>query len=169
MPGPSVARTLRRPLRGAVHTFTYRCVDLKLYVKCNVTLQRGNEIGGTCKGAVFTVALTVKVSKLFGRLGARERAGLDRWMKILANSGKNNIPTERLRFEERFPIGRSGDEVAVFALKDFQTRLYGGPVQGMQPPTYLFTEIDVAKKQDKADRTKLQRAAELLYEHYIKT
>jgi hypothetical protein len=111
---------------------------------------------------------TFDEERVFGRVDARSRAPLNRWLKHIAQEGVTNIPLVRLRFEQRLRIPGTSVDVPVWALREFQTRLYGGPVQGMQPPTYLFTEIDDAKKQDKADRSKLQRAAELLYEHFIK-
>lgn len=54
------------------------------------------------------------------------------------------------------------------ALRESQVRLYGGYVLGMAPPTILFTEIDNAKKQDRADQAALTRAAKYLVVHFCK-
>jgi hypothetical protein len=130
-------------------------------------LTPGNEIHIECAGAVLRVALTLRVATGLSRVAVKQRAALDRWIGIIASHGLTNIPKERWRFEERFRVGLRATPVGVFALKEWQTRLYGGQVQGMQPPTLLFTEIDGAKKKDKADRAALERAAALLYEHFV--
>jgi hypothetical protein len=116
-------------------------------------------------GFALRVAFTTKVTKVFVGLDAKVRAPLKRWLEIMAKEGTGNIPRDVLKFERRFICGRRRVNIAVFALRQWQTRMYGGIVPGMNPPTFLFTEIDDSKKQNKADPTALERSAERIAEH----
>jgi hypothetical protein len=67
-----------------------------------------------------------------------------------------------LKKQGTFPTGeRGGEKCAIFAFKAYQLRVYGGYIPG-RDREFLCTEIEVAKKRDRANR--LKRSAKLLGE-----
>jgi hypothetical protein len=89
---------------------------------------------------------------------------------ILANIRRNGLPdvnnnTMFVR-EGRFPAGRAGvADMAVYAAKAFQLRIYGGLVRIGGQSVFLCPEAAV-KKRDLADRAQLERVAKILGEHH---
>lgn len=79
-------------------------------------------------------------------------------LSIRGVRGMNN--REQFRHEGKFTVGKAGSaDCAVYAIKSFNLRIYGGFVDG----TFHAVEMDV-KKKDKADPAVLQRAARKLGE-----
>jgi hypothetical protein len=122
-----------------------------------------DDIRWQCEGAHCRVGLTRKVSKTFERLDAKIRAGLSRWMGIFAKEGGTNIPPERFKYERR--VKGMDEDIAVYVFKEWQTRLYGAYVTDEKPTSFLVTEIDDAKKQNKADPACIERAARVIGQH----
>lgn len=122
-----------------------------------------DEIQWKCDDAHCRIGLTRKVAKVFAKLDAKIRASLLRWMGHFAKEGGTNLPPERFKFERRVQIGN--DAHGIFVFKEWQTRLYGGYLPDASPKAFLITEIDDAKKQNKADQTIFDRAAKILQQH----
>ena len=119
-----------------------------------------DDLGYVVCGTFYDVALISKVSRIFVKLPPNARAALLRTMEIFANDGTKNLPITQFRPEDRIPIGDArGTRVLVCAFKAWQVRLYGGVVTIDRKPTFIGSEIDDSKKQDKADRGCLVRAA----------
>lgn len=107
------------------------------------------------------VAMTKRVSEGFNELDERTKAALKRWIELMTN--ELNIQGDRLVFEARITVG--GRAIRISALREYQARLYGTELEGVAPRTFLFTEIDIKKRQ-KADPEKLERAAKFALEHF---
>lgn len=120
-----------------------------------------NSIDNQWKGKVRVVAMTKRVSEGFNELDERTRAALRRWIELMTN--ELNVQGDRLVFEDRIKVG--GRSIRISALREYQARLYGTELEGVEPRTFLFTEIDIKKRQ-KADPEKLQRAAKFALEHF---
>lgn len=120
-----------------------------------------NSIENTWSGRVRVVAMTKRVSEGFSDLDERTRAALIRWIEQMTND--LNIQGDRLVFEARINV--QGHAVRISALREYQARLYGTEIDGVVPRTFLFTEIDIKKRQ-KADPDKLERAAKFALEHF---
>ncbi len=113
-----------------------------------------------CEGKRFTVSMTVEVAKSFSKVAAKERARCLEWIRRYADDGHELLDSTKLRNEGKFALGdKAGTHVSVLAFKAWQVRLYGGVVDGSH---FVVTEIDAAKKTDKADRPMLERAARKL-------
>jgi hypothetical protein len=111
-------------------------------------------------GASFDIALLTRVGRVFVKLPANARAALLRIMEIFAEEGPNNLPITQFRPEERLPVGDvRGTRLLICAFKAWQIRVYGAVLAIDGKPTFLASEIDDSKKQDKADRGCLLRAA----------
>ena len=68
--------------------------------------------------------------------------------------------------EGKFPSGRAGmADVAVYAVKSFQVRVYGGIIRIKGQSIFLCPEA-VIKKKDRADQAQLERVAKVLGEHH---
>jgi hypothetical protein len=110
-------------------------------------------------GAKYDVVVVQSVARVFQKLAADRRAALKRVMEIFAREGPKDLPPTQYRFEGRHPSGSPKvPEMAVYAFKAWQTRVYGSVVQ-LKKSTFIGTEIDDSKKQDKADPECLKRAA----------
>ncbi len=68
--------------------------------------------------------------------------------------------------EGKFPSGRPGvADVAVYAVKSFQLRVYGGIIRIKGQSVFLCPEA-VKKQKDRADQAQLERVAKILGEHH---
>jgi hypothetical protein len=68
--------------------------------------------------------------------------------------------------EGKFPSGRPGlADVAVYAVKSFQVRVYGGIIRIKGASVFLCPDGAV-KKKDLADRAQLERVAKVLGEYH---
>ena len=118
------------------------------------------ELEFVCEGRSYRVSMTKPVAKAYRKIDADRRARLMRWMKRYAEDGFEFLDPEKFMREGKFSVGdRAGSEVVIFAFKAWQVRVVGGVVQGSH---FIASEIDVSKKQDKADRALLERAARKL-------
>ncbi len=111
-----------------------------------------------CSGKHCSVVMTTAVEEQFCRVDAKQRARCLEWMKRFASDGPRLLDKQKFRHEGRFPVGdKKGTQVAIYAFKAWQLRLYGGMVGGV----FVITEIDI-KKDDAADQGKLRAAAKKL-------
>jgi hypothetical protein len=119
-----------------------------------------DDLSYVVSGAVYDVALLMRVARVFVRLPAAPRAALVRTMEIFGEEGPHNLPITQFRPEDRLPVGDAqGTRMLVCAFKAWQVRVYGAVVRIDGRPTFIGSEIDDSKKQDKADRGCLTRAA----------
>jgi hypothetical protein len=82
-------------------------------------------------------------------------------MMLFAQDGAELLDKTKFRFEDRLPAGdRRGTQVAIYAFKAWQLRVYGG--MSGDESEFICTEIDSSKKADSADQNKLKRAAKKL-------
>jgi len=72
--------------------------------------------------------------------------------------GKSAFTDEQMKSEGRFLTGnREGRKVTVWAVKAYQSRLYG--CRDGQCRRFILTAFDLGKKKNKADRSLLSEAA----------
>ena len=95
---------------------------------------------------------------------------VDKLVSILGNIRRNGLPSmnnDTLFVREgKFPAGQPGmADMAVYAAKSYQLRLYGGIVRIKGQSVFLCPEGAV-KKRDLADRKQLERVAKILGEHH---
>ncbi|WP_090594256.1 hypothetical protein [Pelagibacterium luteolum] len=115
------------------------------------------EIELVCEGKACRVWITRPVAKAFRGVDAKARSRCLQWMRRFAADGFEFLDAEKFKAEGRFSTGdKSGTKVQIYAFKSWKVRLYGGVVEGGD---FVITEIDPGKKQDAADRAKLERAA----------
>jgi hypothetical protein len=103
------------------------------------------------------------------RLGANQKH-VDKVVLTLGNLRRNgfrDLSNSTLFVSEgRFPAGRPGmADMAVYAAKSYQLRVYGGIVRIKGQSVFLCPEGAV-KKKDKADQAQLKRVAKILGEHH---
>lgn len=103
------------------------------------------------------------------RLGANKKH-VDKVVLTLGNLGRNgfrDLGNSTLFVPEgRFAAGRPGmADMAVYAAKSYQLRVYGGIVRIKGQSVFLCPEGAV-KKQNKADQAQLKRVAKILGEHH---
>jgi len=103
------------------------------------------------------------------RRGAN-RKHVDKVVLILANVQRNGLRdlNNNTMFvpEGRFPSGRPGvADMAVYAAKSYQLRVYGGIVRISGRSVFLCPDGTV-KKQNKADRAQLERVAKILGDYH---
>lgn len=116
-----------------------------------------SQLTKVCAGKKFSVWMTPKVLKAFKKLNSDARARLRKWMEFYADDGQEFLDSTKFIHEGRFKTGApDGGDVPIYAFKAWQVRLYGTIVDGTH---FVITEIDPAKKQNKANKTKLESAA----------
>ena len=103
--------------------------------------------------------MTVRVQQEYQAWPTAVRAAMERTLEILAEDGHMDLPPNLFRPEERLKVSGTGKSVMIYAVKDEHFRLYGGYIDGT---FFVCSGLDDAKKQQKADRSKLQRAADRL-------
>ncbi len=109
----------------------------------------------------FGVALTKEVGKAFESADPKARARILRHMEHFASGGRNHLNREAFVFEGRFSGGiKSGQKFAVSAFKAWKVRVYGCVTNLGERTTFVGTEIDLKKKQNRANPAVLRRAAQ---------
>ena len=103
------------------------------------------------------------------RRGANKKH-VDKVVAILGNIRRNGLKdlgnNTMFVAEARFPAGKPGmPEMALYAAKSYQLRVYGGIVRIAGQSVFLCPEGTV-KKQNKADQAQLKRVAKILGEHH---
>lgn len=115
-----------------------------------------------CSGAKFKVLMTAQVNKQLKKADRKQIARCQIWMKKFCDDGFDFLTPEQLKHEGKFSVGdRKGTYVAIYAFKAWQLRIYGAVVGNL----FIATEVDIAKKQDHADRETLEAAARKLAEY----
>ncbi|MCI0560706.1 MAG: hypothetical protein MN733_19650 [Nitrososphaera sp.] len=110
-------------------------------------------------GLGASIYATEEVKSFIDSMEGRESKRLDAIMERLAQFGRN-LPREQFRFEDRFKIGdKKGTKAAIYAFKPSQVRIYAGRVHYQSKQTYVCTDYDPSKKQQKADRSIMATAA----------
>lgn len=112
------------------------------------------------EGAFCSVYMLESVCDEYGEVDAKRRARVEKWMRTYAEEGPAILDSEKYNSEGRHPTGRRAapNQINVYAFKAWQLRLYGGTVGGK----FVVVEIDSAKKRDRANQARLQRAAKKL-------
>lgn len=120
------------------------------------------ELIEVCSGARFKVLMTPQVEKHLRKADRSQLARCQRWMKKFCDDGFDYLTPEQLKHEGKFSVGdRKGTQISVYAFKAWQLRAYGS-VTGNR---FIITEVDIAKKQNEADRDKLEAAARKMADH----
>lgn len=106
------------------------------------------------------------VTAFLDRESKNDRANVRQIGRILHRMrqyGPSSIKnTEQFRHEAKLSTkSRSGEKVAVYAVKAHQLRVYGGTVRVKGETVFVCVE-SARKKTDKADQTQLKRVAEIL-------
>src|SRR5262245_41562494 len=93
-------------------------------------------------------------------LDEKRKARLRFIMEKAADHGPERLPPEQFKPEERLSIGdKKGTKVEVYAFKVHQYRVYACQTSYRGKRTLVCTDVDESKKQDKANRSILIRAA----------
>lgn len=109
-----------------------------------------------CSGTKFRVLMTASVEKHLKKADKKQLVRCQMWMKKFSDDGFDFLTNEQLKHEGKFSVGdRKGTHVAIYAFKAWQLRIYGAVVGDK----FIATEVDIAKKQNDADRPKLELAA----------
>ena len=115
-----------------------------------------------CNGRLNDVLATAKVIRAcdaWGKKKPRDRKRLDAMLKKFSDWGTGGFSKDRFAFEERITVEHKS--VAIFAFKPWQFRLYGIIRTVNLKTSFIATHADPAKKQTKAHRGNLERAAVL--------
>lgn len=118
------------------------------------------------QGEHCSVFWTHTVEKELKRLGKdpnkrKEITRCENHMRKFAEDGRSYLNDQKFKNEGHFSVGyQGGGRVAIYAFKAYQLRIYGGYVHG----DFVCTDVDPAKKQNKANRSLLARAAQRLGE-----
>jgi hypothetical protein len=111
-------------------------------------------------GAAAIVRALPEVCASIDQLEEKRKSRLLAIMQKAADFGPHKLPGEQFASEERLTIGdKRGTQVQVYAFKIFKYRVYACEKHHAGKRTFICTEVDESKKQDKADRSKLKRAA----------
>lgn len=111
-------------------------------------------------GDACNIVALPDVNAAIERLDDQRRRRLRFIMEKATEFGPRNMPPDQFKSEGRFPIGdRQGTQVMVFAFKVWQFRVYAAEKHIGGKRTFVCTEVDVAKKKDRADRALLGKAA----------
>lgn len=99
----------------------------------------------------------------------RSRKNVTKVALTLKNIGRNGLKgvanTTLFVREGKFPSGKPGKpDVAVYAAKSDQVRIYGGLITVRGEKVFLCTEGAI-KKRDKADQAQLKRVGKTLGDH----
>lgn len=117
------------------------------------------------------VFLAIKVIEFLGQEGAgANRKDVKKVAATLDNIRRNGLQgmSNNTLFvrEGKFSSGRAGmADVAVYAVKSFQLRVYGGIIRIKGQSIFLCPEAAI-KKKDRADQAQLERVAKVLGEHH---
>ncbi len=122
-----------------------------------------------------TDRLHVQIAEAVIEFLRREAAGANRQnvkkvgatLELIRKNGLPSTNNNTLFVREgKFPSGQPGmAEIAVFAAKSYQLRVYGGIVQIKNQSVFLCPDGAI-KKRDKADRAQLARVAKVLGDHH---
>lgn len=115
-----------------------------------------------CSGSKFKVWMTPQVAKHLRKADVKQLARCQFWMKKFAEDGFEFLTPEQLKHEGKFSVGdKRGTQVAIYAFKAWQLRIYGALVGDR----FIATDADIAKKQDQASRDTLEAAARKLADY----
>ena len=96
--------------------------------------------------------------KIYQQAPANYRARAERIMEVLVSEGPEILTTKQFNTEGRHPAGNlDGKKMAVFAIKSYQLRVYGGWVR-YDSLVFECPEATI-KKQQTADQAQLKRVA----------
>jgi hypothetical protein len=88
----------------------------------------------------------------------RERH-LRRYFQEFCEQKIPRLSDEKFKKEGNFPGGRPNTEVAIWTFKSWQLRIYGSTLAVANERCFVGVEIDLSKKQNKANKQKLESAA----------
>lgn len=90
----------------------------------------------------------------------RETVTVQRYFDRFAEMGPSAFSAEMFKSQGRFP-DLQGKKVQVFGFKAYQFRVYGLVEQHLARSAFVGTTCDPSKKQNKANKQKLEKAAEM--------
>lgn len=113
------------------------------------------------QGAKRAIAFRDAQWEIMSKIQANARAKIEATMKAYCESGPQNIPPQRFKFEMQYE--HSGKMTRIEAFKARHVRFYGacGGLGGR--PVFLVTGTDTSKKDDAADQKILKAAGKLAH------
>jgi hypothetical protein len=108
------------------------------------------------EGPTRRVAMLANVVREFEKLEARVKSALQRQMHNYAHD--HRLPDTQYKLEERVDVGH-GTRIGIWAFKSRHVRVYGAEVPLGGATVFICSEIDTAKKRQKANPGYIQRAA----------
>lgn len=110
------------------------------------------------EGTYCEIWMSDDALKTYSKAPAHDRARAERIMETLCSVGPADLTTKQFNSEGRHSSGdASGKKIAVFAIKSYQIRVYGGWVKG-DKLVFDCPETTI-KKQQTADQDQLKRVA----------
>jgi len=100
--------------------------------------------------------------EIMDRIQLKARVKIEATMKAYCDSGPENIPPQRFKFEMQYD--HAGKMTRIEAFKARHVRFYGACAGFDGKPIFLVTGADVSKKKDEADQKKLNAAGKLAHE-----
>lgn len=131
------------------------------------TRRRGSasEFEVVWKGPVATIRLSKAAVSAYRQvidgtdeISVKRKVQLRRYFEEFCQNNPHRLGEEKFKKEGSFPDGRGG-KVAVLAFKSWQWRLYGAELLVSGQRCFVGMRVDAAKKQDRADQSKLKGTA----------
>ena len=110
-------------------------------------------------GDYGSIAFSNRQWKMFNKVEAEARSKLEAVMRAWCRFGPTDMPTTKFRFEGR--ARKNGKSIRIDAFKAWQVRFYGMTIEVNGKQVFLVSEVDLAKKQDDAKKTKVDNAYEV--------
>lgn len=122
-----------------------------------------NDYTKVAEGSYCEIWMSDDALQTYLKAPANDRARAERIMETLCSEGPTNLTKKQFNSEGRHPTGRvDGKKVAVFAIKSYQLRVYGGWVKGA--PLVFECPESTIKKQRTANQVQLKRVAKKIGE-----
>ena len=124
-----------------------------------------------CTGSHRSVWFANQATKQLGKLNfdANDIRRAHNILERIANGEETVLPPQHWKQEGRYSSGKPKiPKIAVYAVKAFNLRIYGGFIGSGSQAKFLCVEV-AKKKNDKADRDQLERVAKRLGEYHERT
>ena len=95
------------------------------------------------------------------KISVRRRTHLKRGFERYRGEKQHRLPEEKFKREGKFPDG-NGTDVAVYAFKGWQYRLYGAEMVVNGVRSFVGVKTDPNKKRQKADQEILKESAKIV-------
>lgn len=124
-----------------------------------------DELKEVVAGPCGRVLVTKGCLKSLGEVKSKQRVQFIAFAEAAVNNGFDELPKKKYTCEERLYAGEPANtDVMVVAFKPWQLRIYGG-IMNWDNQRCFVGVLAVEKKQDKAYRPDLERAARMLSQY----